>query len=327
MKSVGFIKKFTRSKSFTLLTVLIAVIILFAVLNKNFLSIDNIRNILIAASLSGTLTVGIGCLLIAGIPDLSAGAVGCMAGLLAAMLMNAGFGWVLSLLIAMAFGAFIGVLNAAFFTKLRMNPFIATLAMASVLSGLCNVITAGQSIAITNVAFQKIGTGWFLGMPIPFIIMLVLYIAYGLMLKYTNFGRSIYMVGGNRNAARLAGINAQKIYTMLMVNCSMIAALGGTILVGRMYSATPSSVQGAEIDGIIASCLGGISFMGGGGGMLGGFIGLLLLNCFNNGLTVTGLNTYWHVVASGLLLVAALSVDFLNDQLRKKSLKVITEKG
>lgn len=321
MRNNNFIKKLVRERSFTLFLVLIAVIIVFQLANRNYLSSDNIRNILNAASLSGTLAVGIGCILILGIPDLSAGAVGCMGGLLIAILMNAGLGWFPSLLIAMAFGAAAGLINAFFLNVCRMMPFISTLAMASVWRGLGNIITDNQSISISNVTFHKLGSAWVLGLPLPFIIMMLLYLAYGLILRYTNFGRHVYMVGGSRNAARLAGINIKKINTILMVNCSVIAVLGGSVLAGRMHNATPFSVHGTEIDGIIASCLGGISFMGGSGGMLGAFIGLLLLNFFNNGLSIIGLGSYWQIVASGLLLVAALTVDYISTELRQKNLR------
>lgn len=318
----SFIKKLAKERSFTLLLVLIAIITIFQVANGNYMTPDNIRNILSAASLSGTLAVGIGCILILGIPDLSAGAVGCMGGLLIAMLMNTGLGWLPSLIIAMAFGVIAGLINAFFINVCRMMPFISTLAMASVWKGIGYIITDNQSVSVANAAFHKIGSMLFLGLPLPFIIMMLLYLIYGLMLKYTNFGRKVYMVGGNRNAARLAGINIKRVHTILLANCSMVATVGGSILVARMHNATPFSVHGTEIDGIIASCLGGISFRGGSGGMLGAFIGLLLLNFFNNGLSILGLDTYWQIVASGLLLVAALTVDFISTELRAKKLKL-----
>lgn len=318
----SFIKKLVKERSFTLLLVLIAIITIFQVANGNYMTPDNIRNILSAASLSGTLAVGIGCILILGIPDLSAGAVGCMGGLLIAMLMNTGLGWLPSLIIAMAFGVTAGLINAFFINVCRMMPFISTLAMASVWKGIGYIITDNQSVSVANAAFHKIGSMLFLGLPLPFIIMMLLYLIYGLMLKYTNFGRKVYMVGGNRNAARLAGINIKRVHTILLANCSMVATVGGSILVARMHNATPFSVHGTEIDGIIASCLGGISFRGGSGGMLGAFIGLLLLNFFNNGLSILGLDTYWQIVASGLLLVAALTVDFISTELRAKKLKL-----
>jgi ribose transport system permease protein len=316
MNKNSFVKKFLRERSFTLLIVLIVITVIFQLSNNNYMSSDNIRNILNAASLSGTLAVGMGCLLILGIPDLSTGAVGCMGGLLLAITMNAGLGWFPALIVAMLFGVGAGLVNAFFVNVCRMMPFISTLAMASVWKGLGYIITDNQSISVANVAFHKIGVISVVGIPLPFVIMIVLYIVYGLMLKYTSFGRNIYMVGGNRNAARLAGININRVRTILLINCSVIATIGGSILVGRMHNATPFSVHGTEIDGIIAILLGGISFGGGSGGMLGAFFGLLLLNFFNNGLSIIGLGTYWQIVASGLLLVLALLVDYITTEVR-----------
>ncbi len=321
MKNNPLIKKIVKERSFTLFMVLIFIVVVFQLVNKNYLTTDNVRNILNAASLSGTLAVGIGCILILGVPDLSAGAVGCMGGILIAILMNTGLGWFPSMIVAMAFGACAGLINAFFFIKCRMMPFISTLAMASVWRGLGYIITDNQSISITNESFKLVGTSWVIGLPLPFIITMVLYILYGLILRYTNFGRQVYMVGGNRAAARLAGIKIKRIQTILMVNCSVVATIGGSILVGRMHNATPFSVHGTEIDGIIASCLGGISFMGGSGNMFGAFVGLMLLNFFNNGLSIVGLDTYWKIVASGLLLIAALTVDFIGNEMRAKNLK------
>ena len=128
-----------------------------------------------------------------------------------------------------------------------------------------------------------------------------------------------------RNAAQLAGININKMHTILCINCSTIAALGGAILAGRMHSATAGSVLGTEFEGIIASCLGGISFGGGSGTMGGAFIGLMLMGFFNNGLTGAGLSSYWQIVASGCLLIAALIVDLINENIRVKNLKKRSE--
>ena len=317
----NFFHKITRAKSFTLILVWIAVLIFFRLINPNYLSWQNIKNILYATSLAGTLAVGIGCRLISGGPDLSAGAVGMMGGVIVALLLQAGWSWVPALLAALVFGAFAGSVNAFFKLKFQMMPFISTLAMASVWKGLGYIITGAQSVSIGDPTFQKLGTATLLGIPVPFVITIVLYVIHGIILSRTKLGRRVYMIGGNRTAAELAGINITKMEIILAVNCSTIAALGGAILAGRMHSATAGSVIGTEFDGIIASCLGGISFGGGSGGMFGAFIGLMLLGSFKNGLSCAGLNTYWQIVASGLLLILALVVDFINEQIRVNSLK------
>lgn len=316
----SLLQSFVKSKSFTLILVWIAILAVFQILQPSYLGIQNIKNILYATSLSGTLAVGIGCVLISGMPDLSAGAVGMMGGIVIAILLNLGMSWWLALILTLAFGALAGGINAFFLLKFNMMPFISTLAMSSVWKGIGYIITDSQSISVSNPVFIKLGTATLFGIPVPFVIMIVLYIVYGIILSRTKLGRKVYMIGGNRSAAQLAGINLKKMRVILCVNCSTVAALGGAILAGRMQSATPGSVLGMEFDGIIASCLGGISFGGGSGGMLGGFIGLMVLGCFNNGLTCVGLGAYWKIVASGILLIMALMVDFLNNQMRMRNL-------
>jgi ribose transport system permease protein len=138
----------------------------------------------------------------------------------------------------------------------------------------------------------------------------------------TRFGRRMYMAGGNPNAARLAGINPKRITTTLYINNSVIACLAGSLMAARMHMGSPSAIAGSDLDAITAAVLGGVSFMGGGGNMVGVFIGLLLLNSFKNGLVVVGLDSYYQVVASGLLLIAALTLDFFREKSRIKNLKL-----
>lgn len=321
MKQSSFFNKYIKSKYFTLILVWVVILIVFQFINKNYLSTANIKNILYATSLSGTLAVGIGCMLISGSPDLSAGAVGMMGGLVIALLMQKGIGWGWALIITLVYGSFAGAVNAFFQLTFNMMPFISTLAMSSVWRGIGYIITDSQSISVSNPGWQSLGTAAVFGIPVPFVITILLYIVYSIILSRTKIGRKVYMIGGNRTAASLAGINIKKLRIILCINCSTIAALGGSILAGRMHSATPGSVIGTEFEGIIASCLGGISFGGGSGTMLGGFIGLMLMGCFNNGLSCAGLSSYWQIVASGLLLIAALVVDYVNEQLRIKNLK------
>jgi ribose transport system permease protein len=316
------LKKIRKSKSFTLAIIVVLIIIFFTILNKNYMSGDNIRNIMNAASVSGIVAVGMGCLLISGEADLSAGSVAAMGGVLCAYMLQAGLAWPLAVLITLCFGAFAGLFNAFLCYKLHFFSFIATLAMQSVWTGLVLVITKSNNVAISNEGFWKIGSTRVFGFfPLPFVIMLLLFVIYGIILSNTRFGRKLYMVGGNRAAARLAGINADKIHTIMLINCSTLASLAGIVLAARMHNGSPTACSSSSLDAITASCLGGIAFTGGSGGMVGGVIGLLMLACFNNGLTVAGLDAYWQVVASGLLLIAALTLDFINERSRIRALK------
>jgi ribose/xylose/arabinose/galactoside ABC-type transport system permease subunit len=315
-------KKAVRSKSIPLIVVIAAVIIVFFLINSNYLSLDNIKGIMVAMSLSGTIAVGMGCLLIGGGVDLAAGAEGLFGGILVAFLLKYGVPWPLALIMTVVAGAACGAVNALLVNGLNFMGFIATIATSSILRGISLVVTANQNVPISNQGYWNLGTYAVFGViPMPFIIMLILISVYGFILSSTQFGRNMYLVGGNRWAARLSGLNPKKIQNILYINCGAIAALSGAVVSARMHSGSPSAVIGSEMDAITAAVLGGISFMGGSGGMGGCLIGLILLNCFNNGLTVANVQPYWQVISQGVLLIIALIVDYFNERSRIKALK------
>lgn len=314
-------KRIFAAKSLTLILVAIVIILFFYIMNSNYLGNDNIRGILNAVSLSGTIAVGMACLLIGGQVDLAAGAEGCLAGILAALMINAGMPWPLAMIIAIAYGAAAGLITSFLVNVLNLLAFISTIALSSIYQGIIKVLTNNQTISVSNQSFWKLGSTNFYGIPLPFIIMIALLVIYGVILSYTRFGRSIYMCGGNKQAARLAGMNPKKITAILFANCGAISALGGVVLTARMHSGTPTSVIGSEFDAITAAVLGGIAFSGGTGSMFGCFLGLIILTCFNNGLTVINVPTYWQTVARGVLLILALVVDVFRERSRLRSLK------
>lgn len=318
----GAVGRAFKSKEFTLIIVWAVVIFLFWVINRNYLSVNNIRNIFNSVFVMSTIAVGMSCLLISGQIDLSAGNTGMLAGIIIAFLLQGGVPWIPALLITLAFGAVTGLVNAAFVNGLNFMAFIATLAVSTVYSGLSLVMTNAQSVAIGNKSFWALGSTNVLGIfPLPFFIAIILLVGYGFILSNTRFGRRIYMAGGNANAARLAGINPKKITTILFVNNSAIASLAGCLMAANMHVGSTTAITGSDLDAITAAVLGGISFMGGGGNMFGVFIGLMLLSSFQNGLVVIGLDSYIQVIAKGVLLIAALTLDFFREKSRLKSLK------
>lgn len=311
-----------RSNYIALIIVTAAVTLLFFFLNNNFLALDNVKNIMNAVSFTGTITVGMALLLIAGEVDLASGAEACFGGVVCAMAINAGIPWPIALVIALAFGACCGLINAFFVNVVHIMGFICTLGILGIYNGLIRVVTDNHPIPAYEQSFWKLGSTTLFGVfPLPFVIMLTLMIVYGLILTRTNFGRNVFMIGGNRRAARLCGINPTRIVTALYVNNGMLAALAGVILTARMHNASPSAASTGAIDAITAAVLGGISFLGGVGGMGGCFIGILLITVFSAGLTAIGLPSYWQIVAQGAILIFALSADFFNSKARAKRLE------
>ena len=323
MEADTLAKRVIRSKTFPLLVVLIIVLIIFTSIRTDFItSVDNLRGILNAMSLTGTLAVGVACLLISGGMDLSVGATGMFGGIMVAFFIQWGMPWVVALILAVLVGAVIGAFNAFLINVMHFMGFIATLGVASLLQGLGNVFTTAKNVAVNNASFFKLGSASIFSLfSVPFLIMLALMIIYGLILARTRFGRTMYMCGGNRLAAQMCGLKPNRVRTILHINCSALAALGGAILTARVRSGSPLAVIGQEFDAITASVLGGVAFMGGSGGMGGCFIGLLLLTCFTNGLTFIGLGAYWKIIAQGALLIAALAVDYINQNSLNKRMK------
>ncbi|MDR2357644.1 MAG: ABC transporter permease [Oscillospiraceae bacterium] len=303
------------SRDFWLVLVLIAVLAVFALVNPLYLSFNNIKNIMFSVSVSGVMMVGIAALLISGNMDLSAGAVGCFATIIGARLMNAGVPWGVAVLATVAVGAACGFLNVLMAYKLGIMPFIGTLGISFVWQGLANQVTHNAAVHIENESFWKLGAGKIFDIPVVFIYVALLCALYGLFLKYTRFGRRVYICGGNRFAARLAGINHEKVGAIMMVNCSVLSSLAGVILASRMHEITPTNLQTTStMSAITAALLGGVAFMGGVGAMKGAFIGLLLLNAFKNGLDMLGMDAYWQIIANGLLLITAIIVDYINQR-------------
>ena len=315
------IKGIFRYKGITLLFALVVVVVFYWLINNSYLTMINIRGMMNAASLAGTLAVGIGCLLISGNVNLAAGAEGMLGGVLVALLIKGGVPWPLAVILIILAGAAAGAFTAFLVNKLNFMAFIATIGLSSVYQGLGYIITGSENVAISNEAFYQLGSTLILGIPLPFIIMAALFVIYGVMLSSTRFGRKIYMCGGNRNAARLAGINPKKVTTILFMNSSAISALGGCILASRMHAGAPSGVLGYEFDAITAAVLGGIAFMGGSGGMLGCFLGLMLIAAVNNGLQAINVQAYWQITFQGLLLLLALTLDYFNERSRQKALR------
>ncbi|MCL2200814.1 MAG: ABC transporter permease [Oscillospiraceae bacterium] len=318
------IRKVVGKKEFTLIVVLAVIVYIFWMINHNYITLFNVRNIFNAAFVMGTLAIGGACLLIGGKIDLSAGSTGMMAGVIIAMLLGMGIHWITALIITLVFGAVTGLINAFFVNGMNFVPFISTLAVSSVYGGLARVMTNAQNIPISSQehpVFLALGSTNIGVFPLPFFITIILLIVYGVILSSTKFGRRVYMVGGNSTAARLAGINPKKITTLLFVNNGVLASLAGILMAARMHSGSPSAILGSDLDGYTAAILGGVAFVGGSGSMLGVFIGIVLLSSFQNGLVVTGLGAYYRVIASGLLLIAALILDYFRENSRIRALR------
>lgn len=313
------LKKISKMDNIGLGIALIAVVIVFSCINKNYFTSSNLVNILTAASLTGLIAVGEAMLLIGGHMDLSAGSLAAFSGVTAALLLQANVPLVLTFIIVLLIGAAVGCINAFFITQFKINAFIVTMALQCIIRGFAYIVSKGEGILITNSSFLKLGTFKFLGIKLlsfPIILLFIMFLVFGIVLSKTKSGREIYFVGGNPNAARLAGISLKKNTYKLFVIIGMLAAVGGMILAARMNTGQPQACVNLEFDAITASILGGVAMSGGCGTISGMVLGLFILQGFNNGLILVNVPSFWQSVAKGVLLLLALSFDYLRSQKR-----------
>lgn len=313
-------KKLIGGDKLILIGAIVVVFALFTMLNKNFLSVTNLVNILVAASLVGLVAIGHTYLIISGQNDLSPGSLVAFTGVLAALLVSKGVNFFAAIIITIAAGALVGVINAWMVNKIKLEAFIATLVTQSVIRGFAYILCNGKPVAISNSIFLSIGKTRLLGIPFSVWIMIIAFVIFGFILARTKFGRSIYAIGGNRDAARLAGLNPTRIITVTFIMMGIMCAIGGVVFAARMNSGQPSANVNLEFDAITAVILGGVSFSGGVGSMGGTILGVILIQAFNTGLTMVNVPSFWQYVAKGMLLLFALSSDYLRKQKRERNL-------
>jgi ribose/xylose/arabinose/galactoside ABC-type transport system permease subunit len=296
---------------------------------KGFMTSGNLLGIFYGLVIQCVMMCGIGCILIGGNIDLSVGAQASLATMVFGLLIRSGLlPWPVVVLLTILVAACFGLANTFLVNILKFPPFIATIGMASVYTGICRVVTEGDNIQISQQKagfFLEIGKAHIFGrFPVIFLFAIFLVIAYQFILSKTTFGRSIYMCGGNPGAARLSGLNPDRVRMILFINNSILAAVGGLLWTSQLKLASPTaiSVAAPDLSVISAAILGGISFHGGAGHLGGPFAALLLLSVFDNMLTVLGVQSYWNVFAQGVLLAVALIFDYVSTERRRKALLI-----
>ena len=327
----GRLKALTQKKIFTLICLYLVMVILFTVWaelrHTHFLTVAVFKNILNSLVVTSFLTIGAGCLLIGGYLDLAQSSIGAFGSMvMAAAIAGWGFPWWVAILAALVLCAVFGVINALMVTKLKFPAFIATLAMASMVKGLMyqfsSLGTGGtaQNINFKNAATSFIGSGEIAGIPFGVIVMIIFFVVFGILMSKTSFGMKVTLMGGSPVAATLAGINAEGLTIILFVISAVMGGIGGVFNCARLSQGALTALTTNQFTGLTAAILGGISFGGGVGGMGGAFVGLLILNTFQIGMGIVGVNPLWVTVFSGVLLLVALALDIIAMQRKAKAL-------
>ncbi len=304
-----------------LIIMIVICTVLFTVINKNFFSFGNLRNVLLASTSVGFTAIGITFVMMIGGTDLSAGALAAACGVFMAWGMkNTSIPWWILMVVTLLGAACAGFFNGVLITKLKLVPFIATLVSQSIWKGVGYLICNGVPITVANKGFQAFCRTNILGISIPIYLMFICFVIFSYILSKTKFGRSVFAIGGNQEAARLAGINATKVMILCYVMVSVFAGVAGIVLTGRMNSGNPASNATIHFDAITAANLGGVSMVGGVGSIPSVVLGVFLVQAFNSGLNMAGVSQYWQFVAKGLLLLGSLSLDFYRQRAREKQL-------
>lgn len=293
--------------------ILIAV---FSVLSPYFLTLRNMLQIGGNVAYIGLMAAAGTPLIIAGGLDLSVAAIAGLTGVVISMLHGMGFPIWIGVLLAIVVAAAIGVVNGLFTTRLRLNPLIVTLGMMSIISGIALVLTGGLTRPLMVPGFNWVGSGRVIGIPIPFIIMMVTFVGLWIVMTKMRFGRYIYAAGGDAEASRLIGIPLERTVITLYVISAISGAVAGTIL-GAMLGAAGPTAAGSQLLTVIAAIiLGGTSLNGGRGSVWGTLLAVLILGTLNNGLTLLNVSSFWQDVTRGVVLMLAVSLD----QIRTRAL-------
>lgn len=290
---------------------LIILVVIVSILNPSFLEPLNILNLLRQVAINALIAFGMTFVILTGGIDLSVGAILALSSALTAGMMVSGIDPILAILVGCILGGLMGMVNGLFITKGKMAPFIATLATMTIFRGLTLVYTGGNPITGLgdNYLFQLFGRGYFLGIPVPAITMILTFVVLYIILHKTPFGRKTYAIGGNEKAALISGIKVPKVKIMIYSLSGMLAALAGAILTSRLNSAQPTAGTSYELDAIAAVVLGGTSLSGGKGRIFGTLIGALIIGTLNNGLNLLGVSSFYQMVVKGIVILIAVLLD------------------
>ena len=321
----GIVSKAVRSRWVQLLVVCLFFALIIYFIDDGFIARGNVRNVLRGLIVPGLMIIAVGPLLAGGGIDLAASAEATLCSLIFVNLLTyTSIPWPLAIIVAIICGGILGLINVFLINVLNFHAFIATIGMTSVYLGFSQMWTGMFDVMIRQDHVIDLGrvnlfNEW---IPMLFIFMIVLVAIYIYIMANTRFGRSIYMVGGNQTAARLAGLNPKKVRAVLYINSGAMAALAGCVwsINSRMANAVGISNSMPNITALTAVIIGGVSFMGGSGTLAAGLFGLLLVRLFDNGLVLAGMPSYINTAAQGLILIIALIVDNLSIMRQRRAL-------
>lgn len=305
-------KKYTSKLNFRDYGVLIGFVVLciaISMATPAFLSKQNVLNLLRQSSIIGIISAGMTFVIISGNFDISVGAVAALSGVIVMRLATTGTNLFLSIIAAIVVCAIIGLVNGIMVAKVNVPSLIATMAMVTIVRGILLMITGGYPITQTIPMLDSLGNGYFLGIPMPVIVFILVVIVSYIVLTQTKFGRHVYSIGGNQDASKLNGINVDSQKIKVFIINAVLAAIAGLVLTGRLGTASPVAGDSYDMDAIASVVIGGTSVSGGSGSVLKTIIGVLLMSVINNSFNLLGIDIFFQYIFKGLIILVAVGFD------------------
>lgn len=302
------------------LVVLLIMCIILSLATDRFIQPRNLINVVRQIAFYAMIGLGSMCIIITAGIDMSPGSVVGVTSVLVALNAGRGQGSVLFwLVITIVIGAVFGLINGGLVAYCKMPPFIVTLGTQIIGRGVALLITNGRPVSPVDSKLEFLGGGSIGFLPMPIILMVICSLLTWYMLRYTKIGRHIYAIGGNEQAAKVSGINVKRVKLFVYVFASIMAAIAGLSLTGRVASGQPSLGDGYELFAIAGAVIGGTSLSGGAGTVYGVICGSLVIGVLNNGMDLLGLSGYWQQVAQGSIIILAVLLDIVRQNASKKA--------
>ena len=305
-------------RSYALFIIFIFMCIVLACVSETFFTINNITNVFRQISINGILALGMTFVIILGGIDISIGSVAAVAGVVSALVLEIDVSLTIPAVLAgILAGGIMGMIIGFLVAKMRIAPFIASLAMMTIARGLALVISGGIPHTIYDKSFTAIGNGYLwpkptpqsFSIPLSVLILIICTVIVAIVLYKTKFGRYVYAVGGNEEAARVSGVNVAKIKFFTFVINGLLCGVAGVVLAARITSGQPAGAAGYELDAIAAVIIGGASLAGGAGKVSGTIIGALIIGVLNNGLVLLAVSSYYQQIIQGVIIAGAVILD------------------
>jgi inositol transport system permease protein len=292
------------------LILLLLVLIMSALTKGLFLNPINMMNIVRQVSFIGLIGVGVTCIILTTGIDLASGSILALGAVVAGSLAHPGSNIIVAVLAGLAAATVAGLISGLIIAYWELPPFIVTLGMMTAARGVAMLYTNGKPIGDLQPAFVWLGAGSLLWIPVPIALLLIATIFTYIVLNKTRFGRHIYAVGGNEQAAIISGVNVKKIKIVVYAYAGLLAGLAGISLSARIQSAQPGAGLGYELDGIAGAVIGGTSqAVGGIGTVQGTVVGVLIIGVINNGMNLMGVNSYWQQIVKAAIIIGAVLLD------------------